>query len=80
MDFVGGADGYKAYENASAIGTTVTGYYLRKYLNPADNSWVSAGKSSQYDIIIRYAEVLLNKAEALAQSNWTHSRCLSTPT
>ena len=36
--FVGGKDGYKAYENAGAAGTTVTGYYLRKYLIDGDKT------------------------------------------
>ncbi len=69
QSYVGGADGYKAYENAGAAGTTVTGYYLRKYLVDGDKNYV-ANSSSQYDITLRYAEVLLNKAEALAQEDW----------
>lgn len=68
--YVGGADGFKAYENSGSAGTTVTGYYLRKYLRDNDRSYVT-NNSSQYNIVIRYAEVLLNKAEALAESNWT---------
>lgn len=68
--YVGGTDGFKAYENAGAAATTVTGYYLRKYLRDNDQSYVTNG-SAQYNIIIRYAEVLLNKAEALAESNWS---------
>lgn len=72
--FVGGKDGFKAYENAGAAGTTVTGYYLRKYLIDGDLSWVNIGSSGQYWIQLRYAEVLLNKAEALAQQNWDANR------
>lgn len=68
--YVGGKDGYKDYENAGAAGTTVTGYYLRKYLTDGDKSWVT-NDSGQYWILIRYAEVLLNKAEALAMEDWS---------
>ena len=67
--FVGGKDGYKAYENAGAAGTTVTGYYLRKYLIDGDKTWVTSGSGQDW-IVLRYAEVLLNKAEALATENW----------
>lgn len=70
--FVGGDDGFKAYENAGAAGTTVTGYYLRKYLRDGDRSWVT-NDSGQYWITLRYAEVLLNKAEALAELNWSQN-------
>lgn len=71
QSYVGGTDGFTAYVNAGSANTTVTGYYLRKFLKDGDKAWVTAGKSSQYWILIRYAEVLLNKAEALAQLNWT---------
>ena len=67
--FVGGKDGYKVYENAGAAGTTVTGYYLRKFLTDNDKNWVT-NESGQNWIVIRYAEVLLNKAEALAMEDW----------
>ena len=67
--YVNGTDGFKAYENAGAAGTTVTGYYLRKYLKDGDRSWVT-NNSGQYWITLRYAEVLLNKAEALAMEDW----------
>lgn len=69
QSYVGGDDGYKDYENAGASNTTVTGYYLRKYLQDGDKGWTTA-YSDQTWIIIRYAEVLLNKAEALAQLSW----------
>lgn len=62
-----GADYFVAYEQAgSTAGHTCTGYYLRKFLMegntefPIKNSWNT-------DPILRYAEVLLNKAEALAE-------------
>ncbi len=51
-------------------GHTVTGYYLRKYLQEGYSSFVAEG-SYNTDIIIRYGEVLLNKAEAYAQLNKT---------
>lgn len=70
--YVGGLDGYKEYEDAGAANTTVTGYYLRKYLKNDDTSWITR-YSDQTWILIRYAEVLLNKAEALAELNWSQN-------
>lgn len=67
--YVRGADGFKEYENSKSANTTVTGYYLRKYLKDGDKSWITA-YSAQTCILIRYAEVLLNKAEALAELSW----------
>ena len=67
--YVGGADGFKEYENSKSANTTVTGYYLRKYLKDGDKSWITA-YSAQTCILIRYAEGLLNKAEALAELSW----------
>ena len=67
--YVGGADGFKEYENSKSANTTVTGYYLRKYLKDGEKSWITA-YSAQTCILIRYAEVLLNKAEALAELSW----------
>lgn len=67
--YVGGADGFKEYENSKSANTTVTSYYLRKYLKDGDKSWITA-YSAQTCILIRYAEVLLNKAEALAELSW----------
>ena len=66
--YVGGTDEYRDFsiENA-ADGHTVTGYYLRKYLQEGNTSFPTDG-SYNTDIVIRYGEVLLNKAEALAQS------------
>lgn len=48
------------------IGCTVSGFLIRKYLNPAqaNTTW---NQSSQSWIDIRYAEVLLNRAEAAAE-------------
>lgn len=67
--YVGGTDAYTDFsiENA-ADGHTVTGYYLRKYLQEGNTSFSTEG-SYNTDIVIRYGEVLLNKAEALAQLN-----------
>lgn len=42
----------------------ISGFYLRKYLNPDPNSINTGNNSSQPWIEIRYAEVLLNRAEA----------------
>lgn len=42
----------------------ISGFYLRKYLNPTPGTDNNGNKSSQTWIEIRYAEVLLNRAEA----------------
>lgn len=57
--------GKDSKDGPSNWNTTKTGYYLRKFMNdnnPIDNPWLSAGQ--QPWIYIRYAEILLNYAEA----------------
>ncbi|SDE02697.1 RagB/SusD family nutrient uptake outer membrane protein [Niabella drilacis] len=57
--------GRDSKDGPSNWNTTKTGYYLRKFMNdanPIQNPWSSAGQ--QPWIYIRYAEVLLNYAEA----------------
>lgn len=55
-----GAEG-PFYDNAEA---TITGLYLRKYLQTSPTAEIGEGKSAQPFILMRYAEVLLNAAEA----------------
>lgn len=50
----------------STNGHTCTGYYLRKFLSEGSDEFITKN-SWNTDIILRYAEVLLNKAEALAE-------------
>lgn len=52
------------YDNGEA---TVTGLYLRKWLNPDQNAEGGEGKSAQPFILMRYADVLLNAAEAAVE-------------
>jgi hypothetical protein len=60
-------DGFRPWANTTgAKRYTVSGYYFRKYLTDNDTSWTTVN-SDQYWILVRYAEVLLNKAEALAE-------------
>lgn len=67
--FEDGSDSFRSFSiSEDADGHTVTGYYLRKYLQEGNSTFPTEG-SYNTDIIIRYAEVLLNKAEALAQLN-----------
>lgn len=62
-----GADSFAEYKNASSTnGHTSTGYYTRKYLMENNKNYTVDG-SYNTEIILRYAEVLLNKAEALAE-------------
>lgn len=62
-----GADYFVEYQNAgSTNGHTCTGYYLRKFLLENHTTY-KVDRSWNTDILLRYAEVLLNKAEALAE-------------
>lgn len=68
--FVGGQDGWTAYPPAggSNRGASVTGYYLKKYLDESHTDLVNIA-SSQTLVEIRLAEVYLNYAEAAYQLN-----------
>ncbi len=61
----GGTDGFGTFQKSGCAESSVTGYYLRKWITEYDERWTSSG-SSHYWIALRYAEVLLNKAEAQA--------------
>lgn len=68
--YVGGSDGFTAFtQSGSTNGHTCTGYYLRKYLQENNSTFIT-DYSWQYDAVLRYAEVLLNKAEAYAQLDY----------
>ncbi len=67
----GGADESIAWERGTDPNKTVTGYYVKKYLTTDSPEIYLYDKSHQYDILIRYAEVLLNKAEALAEMDYS---------
>jgi hypothetical protein len=60
--FVGGTDGFEPYGAQQSAGGTTTGYYIRKMI---DEDAPMDGVSSQTWYEVRYAEVLLNHAEAL---------------
>ncbi len=70
--FEGGKDGWVAYPPAvgSNKGASVTGYFLRKYVDESHTDLVNA-KSSQTLVEIRLAEVYLNFAEAAYHLNKT---------
>ena len=67
--FKGGKDGIRPFNDVGAAGSTVTGYYLKKYITEDDHQWEKNG-SWHFAPVIRYAEVLLNYAEALAEKDW----------
>lgn len=68
--YIGGTDEFEAFKTVgSTNGHTCTGYYLRKYLQEGHSDFVTK-QSYQYDAVLRYAEVLLNKAEAYAQLDY----------
>lgn len=61
--YVGGTDGWATWRSdKEPKGKTVTGYYLRKLVD--EDYDVNTSGSSQPFIVFRYAEALLNKAEA----------------
>lgn len=69
--FEGGIDGWKEwYNNTNPGGETTTGYYLRKMVDENHDVVANAGGVAPFTII-RYAEVLLNKAEACYHLNKT---------
>ena len=71
--FVNGADGWCQYSDDPApAGRTTTGYYLRKLVDETHNLSVKTA-STQPWISIRYAEVLLNFAEACYHTGNTDS-------
>ena len=61
--FEGGEDGWVAAGSVTPNGQTTTGYYLRKLVDENHTDLVSTGSTHPW-VMIRYAEVLLNKAEA----------------
>lgn len=64
-----GVDAIKTWTRAGTCdGHTCTGYYIRKYLMEGNKDFLTKG-STMTEICLRYAEVLLNKAEGLAMQN-----------
>lgn len=57
---------YEGGKNKILNGSTRTGYYLRKYMNPSVSlDPVKPNKLEHHYILFRYAEILLNYAEAM---------------
>lgn len=57
---------YVGGKNQALEGATTTGYYLRKYMNPSVSLDPSKpNKIEHHYILFRYAEILLNYAEAM---------------
>ena len=63
--FEGGVDGIVPFNTSGAAMSTVTGYYLKKFITENEEGWELYG-SDHFSPVIRYAEVLLNEAEAYA--------------
>ncbi|MPM38445.1 SusD-like protein [bioreactor metagenome] len=64
--FIGGKDGFKEFGTANQPNTTTTGYYIRKLLDEQVSDMTKKGTTAWSEV--RYAEVLLNQAEALNES------------
>ena len=73
--FVGGRDGFAEFAQSTTTDNrrTCTGYYLRKYVQE-NHTKFDEERSYQYDAVLRYAEVLLNKAEAYAEKDYGANR------
>jgi len=62
--FVGGTDGWCQWnKEPQPQGRTTTGYYLRKWVDETHNL-AERSQSTQHFVLLRYGEVLLNRAEA----------------
>ena len=71
--FIGGTDGWCQWnKEPKPEGRTTTGYYLRKFVDETHNL-ADRSQSVQHFVLIRYAEVLLNKAEACYRKGDTES-------
>ena len=66
--FKDGKDKFVEFNTSGAAGSTVTGYYLKKFITENQTGWEKYG-SDHFAIAMRFAEVVLNKAEAYAQKN-----------
>lgn len=58
------------YSKVNSPGNTVTGYYMRKFIDETNNNFVLNGSDQDWPEF-RYAEVMLILAECLAQSTAT---------
>ena len=62
--YVGGVDGWCQWnKEPQPQGRTTTGYYLRKFVDE-NHDLSQRSQSTQHFVLLRYGEVLLNKAEA----------------
>ena len=73
--YVDAENGFAAYRDNMNPGEkqTVTGYFIRKYLQENNTEFDDKG-SDQFWIEMRYAEVLLNLAEALAEQDYSKNQ------
>lgn len=73
--YVDAENGFAAYRDNMNPGEkqTVTGYFIRKYLQENNADFDDKG-SEQFWIEMRYAEVLLNLAEALAEQDYSKNQ------
>ena len=73
--YVDAENGFAAYRDNMNPGEkqTVTGYFIRKYLQENNADFDDKG-SDQFWIEMRYAEVLLNLAEALAEQDYSKNQ------
>lgn len=61
--YVGGKDGLNSSKSA-----TKTGYYIRKFMDPSADIILNRTPVTHFWVHFRYAEILLNYAEAMAEA------------
>ncbi|MCQ2158298.1 MAG: RagB/SusD family nutrient uptake outer membrane protein [Bacteroidales bacterium] len=72
--YEGGEDAYDTFTCSNTTKSTPTGYYFRKFITEGESNWETNG-SSHFAFFLRYAEVLLNKAEAQAELGHVEDAC-----
>lgn len=72
--YAGGTDHQDTFVCSGGTSGTPTGYYFRKFITESETSWELNG-SSHFAPYLRYAEVLLNKAEACAEKGDLDAAC-----
>lgn len=72
--YTGGADEWSTFACSGTTKSTPTGYYFKKFLIEDATSWQLYG-SSHFGAIIRFSEVLINKAEALCMLGEMDKAC-----
>lgn len=72
--YTGGVDAWDIFTCSNTTKSTPTGYYFKKFIIEDATDWQLYG-SSHFGPFLRYAEVILNKAEALCMQGYVKDAC-----